>query len=343
MDAHNYLALRLVRLKASERWALDREGLHFVFPQRGNGKHVLGESTQRVIPGDVLVMEGNARSSLSVPNGAELVFWSFALRMDHLFPLFGGHEISHLQRVIDAFRNIKILPASTALAKHCHRLVDEVVPQFNLDHRGQLIRIAAAILTDEFKGAHNQRTGSESVEERITQVFESISAEELLSLSVGELAGKFGCSRRHLNRLFHQHFGFSVAALRMEMRLLKAISLLRDKSTKIINVAEQCGFNHLGLFNTCFKRRFSMTPGEWRKQTVNHENRSRNPVADHLACPLRSKGLCPLTEASGRLIPPVSDTSMAHKKDSARSLPPLFAMNYQNPTPSSISSAQAVH
>src|SRR2546430_2401773 len=78
---------------------------------------------------------------------------------------------------------------------------------------------------------------------------------------------RFRC-RRHLNRLFHQYFGFSVAALRMEMRLLKDVSLLRDPNIKVINVAEQCGFNHLGLFNTCFKRRFGQTPGHWRKTSA---------------------------------------------------------------------------
>ena len=97
------------------------------------------------------------------------------------------------------------------------------------------------------------------------QVFEKLSADEILTLSVGQLAIKFNCSRRHLNRLFRQYFSFSVASLRMEMRLLKAASLLRDPATKIISVAEECLFNHLGLFNTCFKRRFGKTPGEWRK------------------------------------------------------------------------------
>ena len=97
------------------------------------------------------------------------------------------------------------------------------------------------------------------------QVFDKLSSAELLKLSVDELAAKFSCSRRHLNRLFHQHFGLSITALRMEMRLLKAVALLRNPREKIINVAEQCGFNHLGLFNTCFKRRYGTSPGQWHK------------------------------------------------------------------------------
>jgi hypothetical protein len=80
-----------------------------------------------------------------------------------------------------------------------------------------------------------------------------------------------------LNRLFHQYFGFSLAALRMEMRLLKAMALLRDPDAKVINVAEKCGFNHLGLFNTCFKRRFGVTPGQWRNGSLAPVSPSRCP------------------------------------------------------------------
>src|SRR5207249_2343477 len=134
------------------------------------------------------------------------------------------------------------------------------------------------------KNAQPQRTGFIRMEEHMVQVFERLSSPELLTLSVGELAAKFSCSRRHLNRLFHQHFGMSVATLRMEMRMLKAVSLLRDRDIKVINVAEQCGFNHLGLFNTCFKRRFGNTPGQWRKNRQENESagKAESPVLSAL-------------------------------------------------------------
>jgi AraC-like DNA-binding protein len=126
------------------------------------------------------------------------------------------------------------------------------------------------------------------------RTFEKLSAAELINLSVDDLAARFSCSRRHLNRLFHQHFGVSVTALRMEMRLLKAVSLLRDADIKIINVADQCGFNHLGLFNTCFKRRFGMSPGRWRKSNIQAEGASTHKLQNKPVCPLLAKGSCPL-------------------------------------------------
>jgi len=159
--------------------------------------------------------------------------------------------------------------------------------------------IASTILATEFKECQTQRSSSGGSDDHIIQIFEKLSASDLINLSVGELADRFNCSRRHLNRLFHKHFRVSVSALRMEMRLLKAVSLLRDANVKIINVAEQCGFNHLGLFNSCFKRRFGSSPGQWRESTFQEASKpAPKPKAPKSGsgsgCPLLATGLCPM-------------------------------------------------
>jgi AraC-like DNA-binding protein len=241
------------------------------------------------------VLDGAAGGKLCAPDRGEMVFACFTVCAEHLFPLFAGNEICLLQNVIDYFKLAKLYPAASPLAVECHRLLGEVPPLFNLDHRSQLLRVAAAILTVEFKNAHSQRVGFIRPEDHMIQVFEKLSAAELVGLSVPELAGKFGCSRRHLNRLFHQHFGVSVATLRMEMRLLKAMALLRNPDLKVINVAEECGFNHLGLFNTCFKRRFGTSPGQWRTKGVPNEDQPAGLAGAAPGCPLRVNGLCPWT------------------------------------------------
>jgi hypothetical protein len=70
--------------------------------------------------------------------------------------------------------------------------------------------------------------------------------------------------------------------------------LLRDANIKIINVAEQCGFNHLGLFNTCFKRRFGTSPGRWRKSTIRAVSAPTRKLENKPICPLQTTGSCPL-------------------------------------------------
>jgi AraC-like DNA-binding protein len=320
MLSQEHLTLRLVRLKPSEKWMHGANGLSFVFPKEGGGKYVSKAGTQRLVPGDVLVLNGTPEDEggLCADERGGMVFWFFAVNFEHLFPLFASDEICMLQNVTEGFKGTKLYGASSPLAGECHRLLAEVPPEFNLDHRSQLLRVVAAILSVEFKGAQPHRVGFVRAEVHMIQVLEKLSANELLSLSVGELAARFSCSKRHLNRLFHQHFGFSVAAMRMEMRLLKAASLLRDPDTKVINVAEQCGFNHLGLFNTCFKRRFGATPGQWRKLSAQAEGQSVPPVNDGVNCPLRSKGLCPWAGNFDNCQPAENGASETQKAGSAR-------------------------
>ena len=295
MLTQDYLTLRLVRLKAPEEWINKQDGLCFVFLKGGAGKCLCGPLNQRLAPGDVLVLDGAVGGKLCAPDRGEMVFACFSVCFENLLPLFASNEICLLQAVTDDFKRAKLYPASSPLAVECHRLLAEVPPQFNLDHRSQLLRVAAAILTVEFVKAHSQRVGFIRPEDHMIQVFDKLSANDLVGLSVPELAGKFGCSRRHLNRLFHQHFGISVSALRMEMRLLKAVALLRNPDAKVINVAEECGFNHLGLFNICFKRRFGTSPGQWRKKAVPKEDRPSGLGGASPDCPLRVNGLCPWT------------------------------------------------
>jgi AraC-like DNA-binding protein len=293
MTLQNHLALQLQRIKAGEDFSTHPEGLTFVFAKGGTGKCVSRSETHRLAPGDILVVNGTVAGKISVQDKGDFLFWNFSVCFENLMPLFGANEISLLHNITEGFKAAKIYPASHPVSVECHRLLALVPPQFNLDHRGQLLRIAATILSVEFKAVQSQRSGYVRSEEHLVQVFEKLSATDIINLSVGELAERFNCSRRHLNRLFHQHFGLSVATLRMEMRLLKAMSLLRDSEAKIINVAEQCGFNHLGLFNTCFKRRFGTSPGQWRKTAAQTSGTMPMTRDNKPACPLHVNGLCP--------------------------------------------------
>ena len=292
MFSHDHLALRLVRLKTGEKWTRRPTGLVFIFPQAGSGTYRTGTTEEHVSAGDVLVLN-EVLSATLVGDGTEgITFWFFAVTVEQMYPLFSVGEICLLQNVAEELKSARHSAGSSPLAVSCHRMLSEAPEDLDVNHRSQLLRIAALILSNEFKNARTHRIGLMRSDENVMRVFEGLSTQELLNLSVAELAARFNCSKRHLNRLFHQHFGFSVAGMRMEMRLLKAVSLLRDSYAKIINVAEQCGFNHLGLFNTCFKRRFSMSPGQWRKRET--ENRDSSVPGGIQTCPLKMNGLCPL-------------------------------------------------
>jgi AraC-like DNA-binding protein len=83
-------------------------------------------------------------------------------------------------------------------------------------------------------------------------------------LSADSLARTLGCSRTRLYQLFADR-GLSVAAHVRELRLSRSRSLLRDAALSIGDVALFCGYGDLPAYSKAFKRRFGVTPSEWRQ------------------------------------------------------------------------------
>ena len=265
----NSLCLREVRLQSSEPWVNRGEGLWFVFPKAGAGEFISGAVHHRLTPNAALVANvGRAVPSIRAA-ATEFRFQFFQVGLETLFPLLACHEIPRLRAAVDGLKTGKIFPAGREPAAHCLALLQTVPAEHNLVHRSLLLRLAAVLLEHELLAVKGEQLPAASAGERILQILDGISITELINASVDELAQKFGYSRRHLNRLFHAQFGFSVGALRMEMRLLKATRLLRDPHAKITNVAAEAGFNHQGLFNSSFRKRFGLSPSRWRKTMLN--------------------------------------------------------------------------
>lgn len=266
MLVENYLGVKCVRLEAGKAWQPPNEGFFFIFLTDGTGDYSDERLTRQLRSGDILVLRQNGKATRFAAREPGMSFRWFSLREEQLYPLFDISELGLLQDVIEGFETLRPFQASAAEACQCHQLIAEIPAGPNLEQRGRVLAIAARILSKEFEAARTRRAGFLRADEHMEKVFQTLSEADFLTLSVPQLAERFGCSRRHLSRLFHQFFGHSIADFRMELRLNRVACLLRNPNLKIISVAEQCGFNHLGNFNARFKRRFGVSPGQWRKR-----------------------------------------------------------------------------
>lgn len=270
MNGHS-LTLRAVQVESGQPWTLPSGGLLFLLPQGGEGVCACGASTVPVGPGDVVVCGNAMGATLSVSKGKHFQAGWFSVTLELLYPLFGSSEIVHLHSFAERFQGLVRYRCGSQEAQECHRVLGGVPPEFNLDHRSRLLRVVATALSSQLDHIHQQQNGLVTQNLHFSKVVSALSIDDLQRMGIDELAGQFGCSRRHLNRLFHKYFGISVADLRREARLLKALCLLRHPGTKIMGIAEECGFNHLGLFNSSFKRRFGASPGQLRKEWAQAE------------------------------------------------------------------------
>jgi AraC-like DNA-binding protein/TolB-like protein len=83
---------------------------------------------------------------------------------------------------------------------------------------------------------------------------------------VNELARAMGMSRITLHRKITLAAGVSVSQFISQMRLKKAVELLKQNSATVSEVAYQCGFNSPTYFSKCFHDYFGFPPGEAKNQ-----------------------------------------------------------------------------
>lgn len=84
--------------------------------------------------------------------------------------------------------------------------------------------------------------------------------------SINELAGRLGCTDRHLRRVFTAEYRVTPINYLQTCRLLLAKNLLTDTRLNVIDVAMAAGFGSVRRFNDLFKKHYNLPPTALRKQ-----------------------------------------------------------------------------
>ncbi len=171
-------------------------------------------------------------------------------------------------------------PPANPSRKKFSRIV-ELPHDHELSLRCALLQLWSGALQGLLAAPPAESTGGSKLHERLREVIGRMTEAELADASLAGLAAQLHCSERHFSRLFREEFGVPLRARQIELRLQRARQLLADSNAKVINVAYDSGYRHLGLFNAMFKKRFGVTPSEWRQQ--NGPKNSHIPSRSHLS------------------------------------------------------------
>lgn len=89
-----------------------------------------------------------------------------------------------------------------------------------------------------------------------------------------EMARGVGCSESYLSHQFKNHFKISLGRYVAQVRLGKAVGLLRKNSLNISGVAQACGYRSLYAFGRKFRADMGCSPRDYRIQ-LNKRNTGR--------------------------------------------------------------------
>jgi hemolysin activation/secretion protein/AraC-like DNA-binding protein len=276
MAIERHLILQTVTLHPSGEWTPPTSGWTVVRVADGYGYWLQGGSACELKTGDgFVVMEAAPlvlRASQLGPLKLEL-FSVYPQFLNGLITVAEGHQLMRAGKATSA--QVIHFKSTDPVGQKFSRLIAQPQRE-NLTMRSALLQLWSQAVAGVMQ-APPADTSNHRLHERFSQLVAQMPDAELATRSLPELAAQLHCSERHFSRLFRTEFGVPLRKRQTELRLQRARQLLADANAKIINVAYESGYRHLGLFNAMFKKRFGVTPSEWRQQNFPAPAKSKRP------------------------------------------------------------------
>ena len=94
-------------------------------------------------------------------------------------------------------------------------------------------------------------------------ILENLTRQPTLSM----LADHFGYTKQYLIRVFKKQFLTTPAAYINDAKLSRAVRYLTESDMHIDDIAHRCGFEDGNYFSRQFKKKYQLTPSDYRRQT----------------------------------------------------------------------------
>jgi AraC-like DNA-binding protein len=265
MKVPGHLLIEEVKLPPGAEWMDSAAVWRFIRFASGTAYWLGPKLTRPLVEGEVIIVAPPGQGVIRASQLSEVVLRSFTFCPDQLYGLLTLVERHFFEtRAAPSGLEVQFLPSTHPVTQRFAELTMRPPSENNMTHRVEVLGLVALHFHDDFARHRMAPVRGISALKRFKQIVEQMPDSEFVNHSPQELARLCGCSPRHFSRLFHKHFGVSVHARQMELRLLKASRLLRETDLKIVQIAHESGWRNLCFFNAMFKNRFGMSPTTWR-------------------------------------------------------------------------------
>ncbi len=267
MRTTGHLRLETVALAPGQEWATESPGWRFAQTRAGSAYWLDVTHPRELCPGEVIIAPTGSEGIVRASQLNQVLLDTFYFDPDQLCGFFTLAERKWFEDCpAGGDRGVQFLPSTHPLARSFKALAERVEADSELAVRVRLLELAVGYFDERLPHPQQSDASEMSAQHRFAVLVAGMPDLELIRYRADKLAQLCGCSARHFNRLFHAQFGQSPRARQTELRLLKARQLLGSTDARVIEVAHETGYRSVSLFNASFKRRFGMSPTEWRRQ-----------------------------------------------------------------------------
>ena len=237
----------------------------------GEAEHEISGNKYRVHRGDVIVIKrGVPHTFRPIDCGEPFVAYDLMFTED--FILDGRLDTycsSVRTELFDDTVEYKDIHLSGVGYQQFGELFDRIYSEFCARRPGYLTLIHAyltELLITLFRRLENERDDKlpvrlrNAVRSTVAYIEENYSSH----ITLEELAARIFFSKDYLNKVFRRIVGMPVGSYIQKVRFEVACKLLSNTDKTVTEIAELSGFGDVKSFYTVFKRKTSMTPGEFR-------------------------------------------------------------------------------
>ena len=247
-----------------------QESMELVFVKRGTGLVQVGAESCPARMGDIFIFTPGTLHALRQAEGQCMEYENIIFELE----LLGGADDLCAERYLLPLQSgrmalqPRIIPGEAGYpqAAACLQEAEEANKVKNAGYelaiKGALLRFLSILI-----GQHGTSLPADTTDtRRLKTVLQLIEAKYATPLRIEDAAEACGCSQSHFMRWFKKMTGQGFTAYLNDHRLNLAAELLRITDATVLDIAGRVGFDNLSYFNRLFKRRYGMTPREYRSK-----------------------------------------------------------------------------
>ena len=136
-------------------------------------------------------------------------------------------------------------------------------PAYQLFIKSQLFMLFY-ILFNKCSSRNAQKKDYKSLE-KMKLILKFVENNYMEKITIEDVAKEVNLSQSHFMKYFKQYTGQPFVSYLNDYRLSRAGGFLRTTGDTVTEIAVRCGFDNLSYFNRLFRRKYGMTPKEYRE------------------------------------------------------------------------------
>lgn len=234
-----------------------------------------------ITEGDIVVVRPYALHSIKqhgIDNGC-LFSWVFDVNM----LTYGATDACYVNYIkpfidgkLEGSQIINVIEPSYGMIKEVlmelHRVCDARESVMEFDIKWHLEKLFFLLFRDVFQKKGDSKEQKSHAIHNIKIVLDYIQENYQNTLTIKELAGLLHFSEPYFMRFFKKHTGMTCVDYINDYRMAKAVELLQNKSLSVMEVSLLVGMHNISYFNRIFKKKYQMTPREYRKKCISGQS-----------------------------------------------------------------------